>query len=183
MMRSNTVGLNSNPPSTPIIAFQDRGFREEYLKGTASYHRGSHEFKAGFESDFVQLRENFSDIITDPSQFDPGTPATFQFQGRGLDLEQTAFVQDQIRLGKWTVYAGLRWDHYQLLVNQNAVSPRLALARYFSSANLVIHASYDRAFQTPAFENILLASSPDVVSLNPMFSGCPSGHHSETTTR
>ncbi len=76
-------------------------------------------------------------------------------------------MQDLIRLGKWTVSAGLRWDHYQLLVNQNAVSPRLGVARYFSSANLVLHASYDRAFQTPAFENILLASSPTVVSLNP----------------
>ena len=167
MMRSNTVGLDSNPQSTPIVALQDRGFREEYLKGTASYHRGRHEFKAGFEGDFTQLHENFSDIITDPSQFDPGTPPTFQFSGHGLDLEQSAFFQDLIRLGKWTINAGLRWDHYQLLVNRNAISPRLAVARYFSSANVVIHASYDRAFQTPAFENILLASSPDVVSLNP----------------
>jgi len=167
MMRSDTVGLNSNAQSTPIIAFQDRGFGEQYLKGTASYHRGRHEFKVGFEGDFTHLRENFSDIITDQSQFDPGTPPAFQFSGRRLGLEQSAFVQDLIRLGKWTVSAGLRWDHYQLLVNQNAVSPRLGVARYFSSANLVLHASYDRAFQTPAFENILLASSPTVVSLNP----------------
>jgi hypothetical protein len=167
MMRSDTVGLDSNGQSTPIIAFQDRGFAEEYLKGTASYHRGRHEFKAGFESDFTHLRENFSDIITDPSQFEPGTPPTFQFSGGGLDLEQSAFVQDLIRLGHWTVSAGLRLDHYQLLVNQNALSPRVSVARYFSSANVVLHASYDRAFQTPAFENILLASSPTVVSLNP----------------
>jgi outer membrane cobalamin receptor len=167
MMRSDTVGLDSNAQSTPIIAFQDRGFTEQYLKGTASYHRGRHEFKAGFEGDFTHLRENFSDIITDPSQFEPGTPPTFQFSGRGFDLEQSAFVQDLIRLGHWTVSAGLRWDHYQLLVNQNALSPRVSVARYFSSANVVLHASYDRAFQTPAFENILLASSPTVVSLNP----------------
>jgi hypothetical protein len=167
MMRTDTVGLNSNPQSTPIIAFQDRGFGEEYLKGTASYHRGCHEFKAGFEGDFTHLRENFSDIITDLSQFDPGTPPTFQFSGRGLALEQAAFVQDLIRLGKWTVSAGLRWDHYQLLINQNAVSPRLGVARYLSSAHVVLHASYDRAFQTPAFENILLSSSPTIESLNP----------------
>lgn len=167
MMRSDTVGLDSNPQSTPILAFQDRGFDEQYLKGTISYHRERHEFKAGFESDFTHLREGFSDIITDPTQFDPGTPAAFQFAGSRLDLEQSAFGQDLIRLGAWTVSAGLRWDHYQLLVNQNAVSPRLAVARHFSSAGLVVHASYDRAFQTPAFENILLASSPAVASLNP----------------
>jgi outer membrane receptor for Fe3+-dicitrate len=167
MIRSDTDQLNSNAQSTPIIAFQLRGFNEQYLKGTVSYHRNRHEFKAGFEADFTQLRENFSDIITDLSQFDPGTPPKFDFSGRDLDLEQSAFVQDQIRLGKWTVNAGLRWDHYQLRVNQSAVSPRLSVARFISSANLVLHAAYDRVFQTPAFENILLASSPAVVTLSP----------------
>jgi hypothetical protein len=35
-----------------------------------------------------------------------------------------------------------------------------------SGAELIVHASYHRAFQTPEFENILLTSSPDVVSLS-----------------
>ena len=61
----------------------------------------------------------------------------------------------------------MRWDHYQLLVNQNAVSPRISVARYFPSAGLVLHASYDRIFQTPDSGNILLSSSAQVVSLNP----------------
>ena len=80
--------------------------------------------------------------------------------GHRPDLEQSAYVQDLIRLGNWTVDAGLRWDHYQLLVNQNAVSPRLAVSRYFPSVGVNIHFSYDRIFQTPSFENILLGSSP-----------------------
>lgn len=63
--------------------------------------------------------------------------------------------------------AGLRWDNYELLVDQNAFSPRLAVSRYFSHARTVAHVSYDRVFQTPAFENILLSSSPQVVSLDP----------------
>ena len=75
-------------------------------------------------------------------------------------------MQDQIRLGKWTVSAGLRWDHYQLLVNENAVSPRLGVARYFSGLDLVLHASYDRIFQTPESENLLISSSPQIVSLS-----------------
>lgn len=174
MVRSDTDTLSSNPQSTPIVASQNRGFREQYAKGTASYHRGRHELKFGVEADFTHLREGFNDGITcqpgaDPfCPFDPGTPTTFSFSGRGLDLEQSAFVQDMIRLGRWTLSAGLRWDHYQLRVNQNAASPRLAVARYFPSTNVVVHASYDRVFQTPAFENILLASSPDVASLNPL---------------
>jgi outer membrane cobalamin receptor len=167
MVRDDSDTLASNPFSTPIIAFQDRGFREEYFKGSVSAHHGRHEWKAGVEADFTSLHESFRDVITDASQFGPGTPGSFQFAGNGRDLEQSGFVQDFIRLGKWTASAGLRWDHYQLLVNQNAVSPRLGLARYVPAADLVLHASYDRVFQTPAFENILLSSSPVVVALNP----------------
>jgi outer membrane receptor protein involved in Fe transport len=46
------------------------------------------------------------------------------FVGNRPDLEQSAFVQDLIRLGNWTINAGLRWDHYQLLLNRQAVDPR-----------------------------------------------------------
>ena len=67
----------------------------------------------------------------------------------------------------------MRWDHYQLLVNQNAVSPRLGIARYWKAGNMALHFSYDRIFQTPFFENILLSSSPEVVSLDPSFLRLP----------
>ena len=167
MVRDDSEGFSSNPLSTPIIVSQQNGFREGYFKGTISVHHGNQEWKAGVESDSTFLREQFSDGITDFTQFDPGTPATFNFAAHRPDLEQSAFVQDLVREGKWTVSAGLRWDHYQLLVNQNAVSPRLGLSRYFQSADLVLHASYDRVFQTPDFENILLSSSAAVVSLDP----------------
>ena len=167
MVRDTSNDLTSNPESTPVIAFLHNNFREGYFNGSLSVHHGPQEWKAGVESDVLFLHENFSDIITDPTQFDPGTPPTFAFAGNRPDIEQSAYVQDLIRLGNWTVSAGLRWDHYQLLVNQNAVSPRLSVARYFPSAGLVIHASYDRVFQTPSSENILLSSSPQVVSLNP----------------
>jgi len=167
MVRDDANDLFSNPASTPVIAFQHNDFREGYFKGTISIHHGKQEWKAGVESDALFLHENFSDVITDASRFDPGTPATFAFAGQRPDLEQSGFVQDMVRLGKWTLNAGLRWDHYQLLVNQNAVSPRLAVARYFPAADLIVHISYDRVFQTPSFENILLSSSPLVVSLNP----------------
>jgi len=167
MVRDDSEGLSSNLFSTPIVAFQQNGFREGYFKGTISIHHGNQEWKAGIESDSTFLREQFSDVITDFTHFNPGTPPSFTFAENRPSLEQSAFVQDLIRLGKWTVSAGLRWDHYQLLANQNAVSPRLGVSRYFHSADLVLHASYDRVFQTPDFENILLASSPEVVSLNP----------------
>jgi hypothetical protein len=167
MVRDNANDLSSNPESTPIVAFLHNNFTEGYFNGSLSMHRAREEWKAGIESDVLSLHENFSDVTTNPNQFPAGTPGSFAFAGSRPDLEQSAYVQDLIRLGNWTVSAGLRWDHYQLLVNQSAVSPRLAFARFFRSAGLVVHASYDRVFQTPAFENLLLSSSPQVVSLSP----------------
>jgi outer membrane cobalamin receptor len=166
MVRDNSNDLFSNPLSTPVIAFQHNYFREGYFKGSVSVHHGRHEFKVGVESDATFLHERFTDTITDFDQFDPDTPPTFDFTGSKPDLEQSAFVQDQIRLGKWTVSAGLRWDHYQLLVNQNAFSPRLGVAYYIPKLDLVLHASYDRIFQTPSAENILISSSSQITSLS-----------------
>ena len=172
MVRDNSGDLSSNNGSWPIAAFLSNDFKEGYFNATVSIHQGRQEWKAGLESDNLFLHENFSDVITasptDPLYpFNPGTPSSFAFASSRPDLEQSMFVQDLIHLGKWTVNAGARWDHYQLVVNQNAVSPRFSLARYFASSNLLVHASYDRVFQTPSFENILLASSPEVTSLNP----------------
>ena len=167
MVRDNADGLTSNPFSTPIIAFLNNYFREVYFKGAVSIHHGRQEWKIGVESDNTFLHEQFSYVITNASYFDPHTPTTFSFRGSRPALEQAAFVQDLIRLGNWTASLGVRWDHYQLLVNQNAVSPRVSVSRFFAPANLLVHLSYDRIFQTPDFENILLASSSEVTSLNP----------------
>ena len=167
MVRDNANNFNSNQNSTPIEVFQHNWFREGYFKGAVTLDHGHNEWKVGFESDNTFLNENFSYIITDPSQFDPETPQTFSFIGNRPDLEQSAFVQDLIRLKNWTISAGLRWDHYQLLVNRQSLDPRFSISRYFSSADLLVHFSYDRVFQTPSFQNILLSNSNAIVSLDP----------------
>jgi hypothetical protein len=167
MVRDNANDFNSNPESTPIEVFQHNWFREGYFKAVLTTAHGRHEFKFGVEADNTFLHENFSYFITDPSQFDDGTPLTFAFTGQRPDLEQSAFVQDLIHFGNWTVSGGLRWDHYQLLLNKQAFGPRLSVARYFPAAGLVAHLSYDRVFQTPSFANILLSSSDAVDSLDP----------------
>ncbi len=161
-VRSVSARLWSNPASTPIAAWQDRGFREFYLKGAVTGHRGRHEWKAGADMTAGTVREDFAYDITDESQFDPDIPLTFTFADQRPDREQALFIQDQIRTGPWTVNAGLRWDHYRLLVHDNAFSPRLAVAWSWPAADLVVRGSYDRAFQTPAIENLLVASTDDV---------------------
>jgi len=178
MARDNSTDFYSNSESWPLIATQHNYFNEIYFNGSVAVHHGRHEFKAGVESDNIFLHENTSYVmpycngdLSDPrcpinlGIFDTGA-TTFAYTGTRPDLEQAAYVQDLIRLGNWTVNAGLRWDHYQLEVNQNAVSPRLAVSRFFPTLGLNLHGSYDRIFQTPSFENILLASSPEAETLD-----------------
>lgn len=167
MVRDNSNDFNSNPESTPIQLFQHNWFREGYFKAAVTLDRGRNEWKAGVESDNIFLNEMLNYNITDPTQFDPGSPVTFAYQANRPDLEQSIFIEDLIRLHNWTINAGMRWDHYQLLLNQQAVQPRLAISRYFRSADTVMHFSYDRIFQTPSFENILLSGSPSVASIDP----------------
>jgi hypothetical protein len=166
MVRDNSNDFYSNQYATPIQVFQHNWFREGYFNSGFTLDRGRHEWTAGIESDNLSLHENFRYHITDPIQFDSNTPLAFSFIQIRPDLEQSAFVQDHIRMGKWTANVGLRWDHYQLILNRQGVEPRLAIARYFPAANLVLHFSYDRVFQTPSFENILLSSSTAAAGLD-----------------
>lgn len=167
MVRDNANDFDSNSKSTPIEIFQHNRFRERYFRATIVTDRGPGEWKAGVESDNTFLHENTSYDITDPSRYDEGTPRTFSFAGERPDLEQSGYVEDLLHIGKWSMNAGLRWDHYQLLMNRQALEPRLTWSRYFPSSDTILHFSYDRVFQTPSFENILLSSSTQFESLDP----------------
>jgi hypothetical protein len=194
MVRDNANDFYSNPDSIPVYVNQHNSFREGYFKAGFTYNHGHHELKAGVESDNMFLHENTCYTVTDdnvrpglsrltrPRLTQPKDASTFGaacasvsdddnppfiFQDHRPDLEQAVFVQDLIRLHNWTISAGLRWDHYQLVLNKEAVQPRFSIARYFPAANTVLHFSYDRVFQTPSFENILLSSSTQVESIDP----------------
>ena len=167
-VRNSQNDLYSNLNSYPILFNLNNYFNEGYFKGALSWHFKNQEWKGGVESDNTFLHEKWNYVITDPTQYDPGTPLVFGFAQSRPDLEQAAFVEDLIRLGKWTVSAGLRWDHYQLILNENHFSPRISIGRYLPSQNAVVHFSYDRIFQTPSFENILAASSPLIDAIDPV---------------
>ncbi len=127
-----------------------------------------HEFKFGSEADFAQLEEALNYLITDPTHFDPGTPLAFNFYSHAPDREQAVFGQDEIHWKNFALSGGIRFDHYDLLVNQVGWSPRVGLGYYWPKLKINFHASYDRVFQTPSFENILVSSSPAVISLDPL---------------
>ena len=167
-LRDVAATLSSNPLATPVIVSQDRGYREGYVRGDLAGHHGRHDWKVGTDAILNPVRESLQYTITDPTQFDPGTQQQFQFSDHRWDVEPSAYAQDQIRLGHWNLNAGLRFDHYGFVVHESAWSPRVGVSRYFPALNLLLHGSYDRVFQTPAVENLLLASSPRLDSLNPI---------------
>jgi hypothetical protein len=196
MVRDNGNDFYSNPESIPVYVNQHNSFREGYFRGSVTYNRGRQEWKAGVESDNMFLHENTCYTTTEEEDDDARSSARptrlsrlspmssapfgaacaavaefdnppFVYQDQRPDLEQAVFVQDLIRLNNWTISAGLRWDHYQLIENDQALQPRFSISRFFPSANTVLHFSYDRVFQTPSFEDILLSSSIQVESIDP----------------
>ncbi len=177
MVRDNSLDFSSNPASWPVNVTQHNDFKNVYFNGSITADRGHQEWKAGIQSDNKLLHESLSYLIpdcTDPN--DPQCPfnvgvidvaaTSFAFMGSRPDLEQAAYVEDSAQLDDWSIHAGLRWDHYQLMVNKNAFSPRVAIARYFPSVGIKVHGSWDHVFQTPSFENILLSSSPEAQALD-----------------
>lgn len=157
---SSHADLTSNADATPINVSQSRGFNQGWLRIDLAGENHRHEWKVGADTILRHVHEQLSYNITDPDAFDPGTLAALQFNQRHWDSEPSAFVQDTFHAGSWNFAAGLRYDDYSFLVHREAWSPRVAISRFFPSAHLSLHASYDRIFQVPAIENLLLASSP-----------------------
>lgn len=158
--------LVANELSMPIVPFQDRDISEFYASGALDAHKGRHDFSFG--SDFVatHVAENFRYRITVPSAFDPSVRAGFAFTGKADGKQAATYFQDRFSAGPVTLAAGLRYDYYQLLVSDGALSPRIAGALSIARLGVVLHGSYDRIFNTPATENLLLASSAAVREVN-----------------
>ena len=167
-VRDSSATLASNAQATPVIVSQNRGYREGYARADLAGHHGHHDWKTGVDGIFSPVHEALQYTLTDPTQFDPGTQLNFQFPyQQKWDVEPSIYMQDQMRLGRWNVSAGLRFDHYGFVVHESAWSPRIGVSRFVPALNLLIHASYDRVFQTPAIENLLLASSPLLDAISP----------------
>ncbi len=165
-VRDVQAGLVSNPFSTPMEAFQHRGFREGYVSGTIAASFKHHDLKAGIDAIDSLVYEKFSYHITDDDGFDPSTPLDFAFHESGHDREQALFFQDNIHFKNFNLSAGLRFDHYRVRVEESAFSPRVGFAWYVPKLGVVFRGSYDRVFGTPAIENLLLSTSAKVRTLN-----------------
>jgi outer membrane receptor protein involved in Fe transport len=63
---------------------------------------------------------------------------------------------------------GVRYDNYKLLISDHEISPRVGFAYYIPKTQTTLRASYNRLFQPPPAENLLLASSAEAAALSPI---------------
>src|SRR5260370_2498583 len=80
------------------------------------------------------------------------------FNGRHNVNQYAFYVTDAIKLGHFTINAGLRIDQYNGLASAHGVQPRLGASYLFSPSNTVFRAAYARTFETPFNENLILSS-------------------------
>lgn len=181
--RKSHARLSSNPNATPVVAFQDRTLRNYGGLGSLSLTRGDHNIKFGGQVTVTPLKEDFSfyptavfeDIVDDAgnvfsnpvNNFNAAQPFLFAGQKTGRTL--SAYVQDRFAAFKnFTLDVGIRYDNYKLLVAEQALSPRLGVAYYIPRSKTTLHASYNRLFQPPPAENLLLASSVEAARISPI---------------
>jgi hypothetical protein len=168
MVRDLSSELWSNPLSTPVYVEQDRGFREGALIGSVTIENERHTLKFGGDLRVNNIRENF--LLAEPDEL-PGIDLDFHDEQRSTEVG--LFVQDHVRIGNFAANFGLRFDRYNLLVEENAVSPRVALSYYVPGADLLLRASYDRVFQPPPMENLLLSSAAPNLDLDDVEDALP----------
>jgi hypothetical protein len=83
----------------------------------------------------------------------------FDFRGTATIYEESAYLQDNIRLGQFHLDLGMRYDNYDGLSKAFGVQPRIGATYQQRSTGTVFHLSYARVFLTPYNENLVLSSS------------------------
>jgi hypothetical protein len=174
--RTSIAQLFPSPGDTPVTAAQARHLSNLTLAKRLSWLQGRHEWRAGFDYQYFPMSENFSFAITSPHFNDPNSDRfiptllafdlsrggrRFEFSGKGAGHQFSGFLQDKLRLGPWVFQLGLRYDNYRFLVRDDQWQPRLGLAYHLKKTGTVFRASYNRIFQTPVNENLLLSNSDE----------------------
>ncbi|MEO8435652.1 MAG: TonB-dependent receptor [Pyrinomonadaceae bacterium] len=181
--RHSAATLISNTSSTPVVASQDRTLQNSGVIGSVSSTRGSHSLKFGGQVTITPVHEaftfyptvQFDDLIdangnTVPNPvngFNAANPFVFRDRKTGRTL--SAYIQDRFQVVKnLTLDVGVRYDNYKLLIKEQALSPRLGIAYYIPRTKTTLRASYNRLFQPPPAESLLLASSPQAAAISPI---------------
>lgn len=178
--RTSIAQLLGSPGDTPVTAHQARHLSTVMGGARWTAQRGRHLVKVGGDWQHFPVSEAFSFGITNPAFNDPESEdyvetlaahdltrggRLFEFHGRRSGALWSAYIQDTWRVGRWTFSPGLRWDAYRFLAQGNQLQPRIGLAFHVRETGTVLRLSYNRTYQTPPNENLLLSSSVEAARL------------------
>lgn len=180
--RTTTAQLLPSAGDTPVTAAQDRRLSTYTLSTRYTKGIGAQLVRAGVDVQRFPVRESFSMALTSPGFNAPGTDGyndallpfdltrggqPFLFDAEAAGTQLSGFVQTTTDLGPVALNLGLRYDEYRFLVNGRQLQPRLGVAWRLPGRDVVLRASYNRNYQTPPNENLLLSNSEAASRLAP----------------
>ncbi|HYE87874.1 MAG TPA: carboxypeptidase regulatory-like domain-containing protein [Vicinamibacterales bacterium] len=180
--RSTAADLLPSAGDTPVTAAQDRRLSTYTLSTRYHRSRGAHQLRVGADVQRFPVAEHFSMAITSPTFNVPGSDSYnaallpydltrggshFTFDDAQTGTQLSAFVQSTLAVNRWSFNLGLRHDEYRFLVNGRQLQPRLGVAYSVLDDRFVLRASYNRNYQTPPNENLLLSNSEVASRLAP----------------
>lgn len=180
--RATTAVLHPSQGDTPVTAAQDRGLST--YTGSVRYTRslGPHLLRAGAEIKRFPVEEHFTMGVTSPTFNAPDTNGyndallpydltrggtLFAFDDRQTGTQVGTFLEASFSVGNLSLRPGLRYDEYRFLVRGRQLQPRIGIAYRIPARDIVVRASYNRNYQTPPNENLLLSSSEAASRLAP----------------
>jgi hypothetical protein len=180
--RTTTADLLPSAGDTPVTAAQERRLSTASLSSRYTRTLGAHTLRAGADVQRFPVEERFSMALTAPDFNVPGSAgfnegllpydltrggSHFLFDDARTGTQLSAFVQTTLRLRDLTVNAGVRHDEYRFLVNGRQLQPRVGVSYRLPGREIVLRASYNRNYQTPPNENLLLSNSEAASQLAP----------------
>lgn len=159
---------------TPLSASSDRRHDRQGVLASFSRLAGRHSLTVGGEAARLSLHEAFTFAVTDDDADDLSdqaraftTARPFVFGDRVARTQWSAFAQDRVDAGPLSLDLGLRYDRTALLVDASQWSPRLGAGLDLPALAASMRLSFNRFFQPPQAEHLLLASSEAARALSP----------------
>jgi hypothetical protein len=180
--RTAVAQLFPSAGDTPVTAAQDRHLTTVTTAIHGNRQQGRQTLRGGGECQMFAVSESFGFGVTDARFNDPGSISyiptlaafdlsrggkLFQFAKKASGKLCSGFGQDVVRAGPVTLSLGLRYDVYRFLARGNQLQPRIGIAYHIARTSTVLRASYNRTYQTPPNENLLLTSANESAVLVP----------------
>jgi hypothetical protein len=181
-LRYTGARLDPSAGDTPVTASQQRTLSNLTTSGRYTRLIGAHTLRAGADVQRFPVREDFAMGITHGAFNDPASATfnaallphdltrggrPFQFSDTRTGRQFSGFAQATLRWQPVTLTLGVRHDAYRLLVSGQQAQPRIGVAYQLPGQGGVVRASYNRNYQTPPNENLLLSNSPEAAALAP----------------